>query len=94
MCLKSNINLKGWNSQVHRDISGKFESNNVSGDNVSREIGRNQWLPATSGGVSVRERQFVKPACRFSQTFETTIITYGLYGDLTMISLARISNTT
>ena len=34
------INLKGWNSQAHRGFPGKFESSNVSRDNVSREIGR------------------------------------------------------
>ena len=38
--LKHNLNLKGWNFQAHRGFSGKFESSNVSGDNVSREIGR------------------------------------------------------
>ena len=38
--LKHDLNLKGWNSQVHREVPGKFESSNVSGDNVSREIGR------------------------------------------------------
>ena len=31
--------LKGWNSHVQREITGKLESSNVSRDNVSREIG-------------------------------------------------------
>ena len=30
---------KGWNSQAHRGFPGKFESSNVSRDNVTREIG-------------------------------------------------------
>ena len=38
--LKHNLNSKGWNSHVHRGFPGKFESSNVSRDNVSREIGR------------------------------------------------------
>ena len=38
--LKHNLNVNGWNSQVHRGFPGKFESSNVSRDNVSREIGR------------------------------------------------------
>ena len=32
--------VRGWNSQAHRKFPGKFESNNLSRDNVSREIGR------------------------------------------------------
>ena len=38
--LKHNLNLKGWNSQAHRDYPGEFESSNVSRGNVSRSIGR------------------------------------------------------
>ena len=34
------LNLKGWNSQTRREFPGKFESSNLSRDNVSREIGR------------------------------------------------------
>ena len=30
---------RGWNSQAHRGLPGKFESSNVSRDNVSRRIG-------------------------------------------------------
>ena len=30
---------KGWNSQAHREFPGKFESRNLSRDNLSREIG-------------------------------------------------------
>ena len=40
MGLEHNLNLKGWNSQVHRGFPRKSESSNVSRDNVSREIGR------------------------------------------------------
>ena len=32
--------FKGWNSHVHRQFPRKFESSNVSRDNVSRKIGR------------------------------------------------------
>ena len=32
--------LKGWNSYGHREFPGKFESSDVSRDNVSGEIGR------------------------------------------------------
>ena len=35
----SNLNSKGWNSQTRREFSGKFESSNLSRDNVIREIG-------------------------------------------------------
>ena len=38
--LKHDLNSKGWNSQAHRGSPGKFESSNLSRDNVSREIGR------------------------------------------------------
>ena len=38
--LKHNLNSKGWNSQAHREFPRKFESSNLSRDNVSREIGR------------------------------------------------------
>ena len=32
----------GWNSQVHRRFPGKFESANLSGENLSREIRRSR----------------------------------------------------
>ena len=38
--LKHNLDLKGWNSQVHREFPVKFDSSNASSDYVSREIGR------------------------------------------------------
>ena len=38
--LKHNLNLKGWNSHVHRGFPWTFESNNLSRENRSREIGR------------------------------------------------------
>ena len=31
---------KGWKSQAHREFPGKFESRNLSRDNLSRETGR------------------------------------------------------
>ena len=42
--LSMKINTKGWNSQAPRGFPGKFESSNVSRDNISREIGRNRYL--------------------------------------------------
>ena len=38
--LKHDLNCKGWSSQAHRESPGKFESRSLSGDNLSREIGR------------------------------------------------------
>ena len=35
-----------WNSHVHRECPGKFESTNLSRDNISREIGRTKFLEA------------------------------------------------
>ena len=35
ICLKRNLNFKGWNSHVHREFPGDYESTNLS-----REIGR------------------------------------------------------
>ena len=32
--------IQGWNSHVHRGLSAKFDSSNVSRRNVSRRIGR------------------------------------------------------
>ena len=54
--------FKGWDSHVHRTIPGKFESSNVSRDNVSREIGRTP-MPvmiaehAPGGSKSARRKQ-------------------------------------
>ena len=44
--------IKGWNSQAHRESPGKFESRNLSRDNLSREIGR-------SKGFSLLVRDFL-----------------------------------
>ena len=38
--LTLDLNVKGWNSQAHREFPGKFESSNLSRDNLRREIGR------------------------------------------------------
>ena len=35
---KQNHNIKGWNSHVHRTIPGKFQSSNLSRDNLSRPL--------------------------------------------------------
>ena len=37
--LEHNLNVEGWNSLAHRGFPEKFESSNVSRENVSREIG-------------------------------------------------------
>ena len=37
-----------WNSHVHREFPGKFESSNISRDNVSREIGRTTTTTTTN----------------------------------------------
>ena len=36
----STLNFKGWNSHVHREFPVNLASINLSGDNLSREIGR------------------------------------------------------
>ena len=38
--LKHNIDIKGWNSHVHREFPGMLESSNLSRDDISREIRR------------------------------------------------------
>ena len=35
-----NLKLKAWNSHVHREFPGKFESTILGRENLSREIGR------------------------------------------------------
>ena len=48
---------KGWNSQVHRGFPAKFESSNLSRDNLSREIGPTGWiLGKLSKHVSLSKR--------------------------------------
>ena len=52
--------FKGWNPQAHRELPGKFESSNLSRDNVSREIGRMRAAPLVApdvgrGGQVVRD---------------------------------------
>ena len=44
------MNSKGWNSQAHREFPGKFESSNLSRDDLSREIGR-RTSAEISGGL-------------------------------------------
>ena len=38
--LEHSLHLRGWNSQAHGKFPGKFDSSNISKDNVSRGIGR------------------------------------------------------
>ena len=42
----ANLNVKGWTSHAHREFPAKFESTNLSRDNLSREIGRTWHTPA------------------------------------------------
>ena len=59
--LKCNLKFKGWNSQAHREFPGKFDSSNVSRDNVSREIVR-KWDVALSRTPALqRRRRRLKP---------------------------------
>ena len=50
--LEHNLNLKGWNSQAHRDFSGKCKSSNVSRDHVSRDIWRIRYAIISTTCVS------------------------------------------
>ena len=50
------LNLKGWNSHVHRGFPGKLESSNLSRDNVSKEIGRRAHLLVRSWFIWGRGR--------------------------------------
>ena len=50
--LKQNLKFKGWNSQAHREFPGKFESSNLSRDNLSRETGRSYFYGARPGPKS------------------------------------------
>ena len=34
------LTFKGWNSHVHREFTGSFESTNLCRDNLSRETGQ------------------------------------------------------
>ena len=43
-----NINIKGWNSEARREVPAKFESSNLSRDNLSTEIGRTPFSLAPS----------------------------------------------
>ena len=52
-----NLNSKGWNSKAHEGFPGKFESTNLSRDNVSREIGCRE-----AGRVVARDKGVVKSA--------------------------------
>ena len=46
-----NINVKGWNSHVHKDLPGYFESTNLSRDDLSREIGRKRHLSVSDASL-------------------------------------------
>ena len=37
------ISFQGWISHVHGEFAGKFESSNLSRDNLSREVGRTTY---------------------------------------------------
>ena len=39
VCIKHNIDVKGWNSQVHEECSGSFVSNSLSMEDFRMETG-------------------------------------------------------
>ena len=49
--LEQNLNFEGWSSHVHGEFPGKFESTNLSRDNLSREIGRASGRAARAGAA-------------------------------------------
>ena len=51
---KQSPNSKGWNSDVHRASPGKFESTNLAGDHLRREMGRRTGSPRKRGS-GIRE---------------------------------------
>ena len=57
-----------WNSHVHRDFPGKFESMNLSRHNLSREIWRKEWLRVSE----------LRVVCRVS----LSLFAYGGNGDM------------
>ena len=81
-----NLDFKGWNSQAHREFPGKFESSNVSRDNVSREIGRTgrTTLRVISEAQEVRAQQTgaeskVKPPKGLSPIFTSLFVSVCCY---------------
>ena len=60
--LEHNLNSKGWNSDVHREFPGNFDSSNVSRDHDSRGIGR-----ITYGWFLLRLGRFLRCALAVSQ---------------------------
>ena len=53
MLLKRKLNLKGWNSQVHRGFPRKSESSTVSRGSISREIGRKHGVKVLRVAIEV-----------------------------------------
>ena len=54
--------LKGWTSHVHRELSGNFESKNLSRDNPSRGIGRMGQKTATENPLEDAARNLLEKA--------------------------------
>ena len=70
-CDSSRTLILGWNSQMHRGVPGRFESANLSRDNLSREIRRNrhrlegqldQWIPSLALARSSRASSIMSPS--------------------------------
>ena len=81
--LKQNLQFKGWNCHVRKEFPGKFESINLSRDNLSREIGRTNWDPLCQiswgvvcmlGDAAPRtyDADCALPIARFAGTWITT----------------------
>ena len=57
--LRQNLDFEWWNSHVHREFLGKFESTHLSRDNLSRQIGRTcEVLPSAT-----RQRELRCDSC-------------------------------
>ena len=50
--VKHNLKFKGWNSHVYKGFPGKFESTNLSRDNLSTEMGRSAQVVQAAAGCS------------------------------------------
>ena len=67
--LKHNLNSKGWNSHIHRGLPGKFESSNLSRDNVGREIVRKSLPAARKLTLALGEKDFQSASVRGPEDF-------------------------
>ena len=77
-----NINVKGWNSQTHRELPGNLESTKLGRKILSREIGRTRrHMPEAMQHRTPRAAGHVTCSSPPSATRD-----HVSYGDLTTIS--------